>query len=73
MFSNYQARKRINSYHYEISPNTHVKMKQDSNKNEHKKTNSRLNNQTHVIYSCEHFIFLFSGNDLLLMLFGNPP
>ena len=75
MFSKYQARKQINSYQHEISPNKHLKS--DSYKYKHKnktkfqvkQPNSR--NFIHVII----FIFLFSEIEFnsVFMLFGNPP
>ena len=75
MFSNYQARKQINTYQHEISPNKHSKL--DSYKYKHenktkfqvKQPNSR--NFIHVSI----FIFLFREIEIdsVFMLFGNPP
>ena len=74
MFSNYQARKQINSCLHEISPNKHLKL--DSYKDRHKnKTKFQVKQQNpRNFIHVSIFIFLVSEIEInsVFMLFGNP-
>ena len=75
MFSNYQARKQINTYQHEISANKHIKLYSYKYKHKNKtKFQVKQQNSRNFIH-VSIFVFLFCETEInsVFMLFGNPP